>query len=141
MKKTESWWGNPIHKENIPLSISIIQDGDFWVASTNNETETLLGQQISSVAQGKSKEQAIAKLFEFIRIGNSHMEKQAISYERFVPFIKGDWKNKGGRWFTIFGFMFYFRYGKNNKYGWYVPFTKLNISFENKWKTYKNLYS
>lgn len=27
-----------------------------------------------------------------------------------------------------------FRYGEEMKYGWYVPFTKLNIMFVNYWR-------
>jgi hypothetical protein len=132
-----SWWDNPENKTTYPIPVSVVENGGRWTAATNSDTEKILGEQLSGVASGNSKEEAIEKLFSSIRIIHQYTDTCRRDYHRYVPFIKGNWKHIGGKWITIFGFNIYFRYGNNMKGGWYIPFTKLNISFTNYWKLYR----
>jgi len=135
-----SWWEHKKNQEIFPLPISVIQDGDYWIATCNNKTKKYLGDKLYGCSQGKTKEEAINKMFEIIRMTCDYYDECTLNYRRFVPFTKGNWKIKGGKWFTIFGIFMYFRYGKGMKGGWYVPFTKLNISISNywvEWRKYK----
>lgn len=132
-----SWWNHEKNKEFYNFPISVIKEGDFWVATFNDETIKLWGDKLNGCGQGKTKEKAIEKLFLMVRISHDYSEECRCNYQRFVPFRKGDWKHIGGKWFTIFGINVFFRYGKNMKHGWYIPLTKLNISIHNQWKQYK----
>ncbi len=138
MEEELDWWEDPKNKETFDFPISIIKDGDCWVVSGNKQTRNLLGERLQACAQGETKEDAINSMFMMINSMNEYSEECRLSYIRFVPFIKGNWKQKGGKWITIFGMNIYFRYGKKNKHGWFVPFTNLNISVSNGWKNYKN---
>ena len=140
MKKV-FWWEDPKNKETISFPISIIKSDDVWVASCNNETKKLLGDKVNVCSQGETKEDAIKKFFEGIKYLYDYSEECVLNYQRFVPLRKGNWKHNGGKWLVIFGFHFSFRYGKNMKGGMYVLFSKLNISFVNEWKLYKNYKS
>lgn len=134
----ENWWEQTQNKSTLDLPVSIINDNNVWVICSNEKTKELLGDEISSIiVQGKSKEDAIRKYFLLIKSTVSHQQLQVLKYQRWVPFRKGFWNITGGTWFVIFGIVFYFRYGKNMKYGFYVPYTKLNISIRNEWKEYK----
>ncbi len=104
------------------------------------DTKTLLGDQLYTCAQAKTKEEAINKMFMMIKFMHDYSEECMYNYQRFVPFRKGDWKHTAGKWFTIFGIHVYFRYGKGMKGGKYIPFTKLNISIHNEWVTYNKYY-
>jgi hypothetical protein len=133
-----SWWKDPKNKITFPLPISIVYDDNgVWIAATNDETEALLGDKVGSVAQGETQEEAIKDLITHIKIQIEYYYDMSLSYERWVPLRIGPWSSIGGSWFTVFGFNFYFRYGKNMKHGWYIPFTKLNISIRNQWKIYR----
>lgn len=131
--KNISWWDHDQNKTTTPFPISIIQDGDQWTACSNGDTDKLIGEKLNCVASGDSKEDAILQLFMMIRITHEYSEKSRLRSEPWVPFRKGDWKQRGGRWFTIFGINFYFRYGKGMKGGKYIPFTKQNISIHSQW--------
>ncbi len=131
-----SWWEHPENKTFIEIPVSIIQDGKYFCLASNSATEALVGENVVHSTQGKSREEVIAKMFTLMKVHNKWLNEQRISYQRWVPFRKGPWSKIGGHWFAIFGLHFNFRYG-NVKYGWYVPFTKLNISFQNEWKLYK----
>lgn len=137
------WWQQFENMEHFALPISLnntSRDKDeegMWVAATNDETEKILGDFLHGVSQGNTKEEAIANLFETIRIASYFAEDRYRSYQRFVPFRKGNWSHIGGRWFVVFGIHFYFRYGKGMRGGRYIPFTKLNISVSNEWAQYK----
>lgn len=132
-----SWWDYEKNKETFNFPISVIKSGNWWVATCNNETKELLGDRLHVCAQGKTKEEAIKKMFMLIKISHDYSEECRLSYQRFVPFRKGNWKHIGGKWLTIFGIQIYFRCGKGMKGGWYLPFTKLNISISNEWVIYK----
>lgn len=130
------WWNNPANKENYEFPISVIKSDNCWVATCNDDTKKLLGDRLHAVAQGKTKEEAISKLFVLLRLTHNYSEQCRLNYQRFVPFRKGNWGQVGGTWFTVFGLHVYFRRGKGMKGGFYIPFTKLNISFSNEWKLY-----
>jgi len=153
MKNNYNWWEDPKNKEEIDkiswwnheersklvnLPIGLIEDGEYWIASTNDKTEEFLGKQLTGCGQGKTKEEAIKRLFDIIRWTHEYSEECRLNYQRWVPFRKGPWGKIGGNWFAIFGIHIYFRYGKRNKGGWFIPFTKLNISISSDWKIYRN---
>lgn len=135
--KRLSWWDYPGNRTIIEFPVAIINDGKYWVVSTVDD-DKWLGELLHGCAQGESKEDAIKRLFQLIRVNADHTHKAMLSYERWVPFIKGPWGMTGGTWFTVFGLHAYFRYGKGMKGGWYVPFTKLNIWVSNYWLRYRD---
>ena len=135
--KRLSWWDDPKNKETFNLPISVVNSDGHWVATCNDETKKILGEGFNQCAQGKTKEEAINKMFMFIRMGDDYLEECRLNYQRWVPFRKGEWKQIGGKWIIIFGIHIYFRYGKGMKGGTYLPFTKLNICFSNEWTTYR----
>lgn len=133
-----SWWNKAENKQNINFPVSIVEEngGTHFTITFNDETNSLLGKRMSVVAGGKTKEEAIEKFFMLMKMTHEYTEECRLSYQRFVPFRKGDWKHTGGRWFIIFGFQVFFRYGKGMKHGFYIPFTNLNINFSSEWKVY-----
>jgi len=133
----QSWWEHEPNKEYFPFPVSVVKDSGVWVATTNEETYKLIGDRLSACAGGKTKEEAIRKMFSMIKGMHDFVVERELSYRRWVPFIKGPWSSVGGRWFSIFGINFNFRYGKNMQGGWYIPFTKLNISVHSLWATYR----
>ena len=44
-----SWWNWPENKETFPLPISVNNHDGIWVATFNNETEKILGEEIHGV--------------------------------------------------------------------------------------------
>lgn len=131
-----SWWNHPEHKTSIELPVAIVNEGDFWVIAGSSETERLIGR-LANSTQGNSREDAIIHFWTLMRFEYEYLDDCRLNYQRWVPFRKGDWKHMGGTWFTIFGIQVYFRHGKNMQHGWYVPFTKLNISISSEWTVYK----
>lgn len=130
--KKISWWEHEQNKTTFPIPVSVIKSENHYVAGFNSDTEKLLGWGVHS-GVGETEEEAILNIFESMNMITEYYRHTSMRYERFVPFLKGDWGKAGGNWFAIFGLHFNFRYGHDMKYGWYIPFTKLNISFRNKW--------
>lgn len=130
------WWEHPENKETYSFPISAIQDGKYWVVASNSETEKLIGD-IGNSAQSETKDDAIKRYFEIIKWHHEFLKEESMSFKRWVPFRKGQWGKIGGNWFSVFGLHIYFRYGKQNKGGWFVPFTYLNISINNDWRLYR----
>lgn len=152
MKKEENWWTNPEnaekvkelswwdHPENqtfIKIPIAIIKDEDRYIASLSDDKNQYFGEHVHACVSAKSREEAEEKLLEMARFMVEFYRDRELSYQRWVPFRKGPWKSIGCKWFSIFGFHVYFRYGKGMKGGNYVPFTKLNITFSSDWSVYK----
>ena len=129
-----SWWEHPENKTTIELPVSMIWDGKYWSIAGNSETERLFGKGLIQGACGKTKEKAIKEFFTLIKIVFEDYKNSSDKYEKWVPFIKGPWKHIGDQWFQVFGIHVYFRIGKGMQGGWYVPFTKLNISTNNLWR-------
>lgn len=136
--KEISWWNHDENQAFFDLPISLIKEDELWVATTNEKTAVFLGHKLQGCAQGKTKEEAIRRMFALVKMSHEYSDECRLNYQRWVPFRKGDWKHSGGKWFVIFGIHFYFRYGKGMKGGWYIPFSKLNISISSEWTTYKN---
>lgn len=133
-----SWWDKPENQTTIELPVAIVFNGEQYTISTfHPNEEKYLGKELHGSASGETKEIAIDRMFHSIRCTNRMWKTMALKHQRWVPLIIGPWKKIGGKWITIFGFHFNFRYGSKMKHGWYIPFTKLNIMFVNKWKTYK----
>ncbi len=131
------WWNDPKSKETLSIPVSIIESDGEYIISFNDETTKLLGSEINTIASGDTKSEAISNFFMLLRSISHYNADKQFSYERFVPFIHGDWSHIGGTWFIIFGIHFYFRYGEGMIGGWYLPFTKLNISVYSLWRSYK----
>lgn len=136
-KENYSWWEDSQNKEVFELPISVVKNGDWWVAACNEDTKKLLGDRLHGVSQGRTKQEAIEGVFESIRIIHDYSEDCMLNYQRFVPFRKGSWNRRGGEWFAFFGIHVYLRYGSNMQGGFYIPFTKLNVLITNEWTAYK----
>ena len=132
-----SWWNKSENKTTIELPVSIVTDGEYWCVCANEETEKLIGNGITSASQGKTKQEAIKHFFESMKFMHDFIENDRMRFERWVPLIVGPWRHIGGRWFTVFGLHFSFRYGKGMHGGFYLPMTRLNISFHSLWSRYK----
>jgi hypothetical protein len=131
--KQISWWDQPENKTSIELPVSILEKENNFIISGNDETKKLIGKGLCSVASGDTKEEAIRLFFRLMEVSYDFQKESAMKYRKWVPFRKGNWNRIGGTWFVIYGIHVYFRYGKNMKGGWYIPFTKLNISISNEW--------
>ena len=135
--KRLSWWEHPENKTFLQIPISIIEKDGYCVIAANKDTEKMCGDLFIGInASGQSREETLNSFFELIRVSKRWEIDRRLSCERWVPFRRGSWNRIASHWFTIFGINFYFRWGKNMKEGWYIPFTKLNISVTNLWKTY-----
>jgi len=132
-----SWWNHPENRKIVYLPISLVHDDGYWVASCSDETKKFLGE-LHSCAQGKSEEEAINNMFEMLRFSYEYEVECRLRYQRWVPLRVGPWGMSGGRWFSVFGINVSFRHGDNMLGGWYVQFTKLNISIHSDWSAYKN---
>jgi hypothetical protein len=121
-------------RKEINLTIPVIlvqEDEDYCIISTK-ESEAIIGNSI--VGSGKTFEDAANKFWDMARYINEYHKSRSHDLDRWKPFQKGNWKHTGGSWFTVFGINVYFRRGKNMKGGWYIPFTKMNISITNYWR-------
>lgn len=119
---------------NIPVNVINTKNGNTLVTTTK-ESEKLLGNSIYS--QGKTYEEAEKGFWEMLKYVNDYHLTRSNELNKWKWFQKGDWSKTGGSWFTILGINVYFRYGKNMKGGWYIPFTKMNILIHNHWRKHK----
>ena len=89
----------------------------------------------SSIAvQGKSFKEAENHFWALAWDISKYHQKRSDELNCWKWFQKGDWKQPGGSRFIVFGIAVYFRYGKQMKGGWFVPFTNMNISIHSYWK-------
>ena len=139
-KYKREWWLNPENNDTVSIPISsILRNGQYTVC-TNDDSKKYIGEYLHGMGFGETKEKAIDMMFYGMQSVIDYDRRCRMSYIRFVPFVKGGWSSRGGRWFIIFGFQFYFRYGKGMNRGIYIPFTKLNIMFTNHWNVYNKIY-
>lgn len=129
-------------RTTIEIPIGYVQgeyeDGKKYVVAFNTkETNDIIGNKIGLVVQGDSLDDAKIQMLQSIKCHIDWIEKRSHQLDLWKPFQKGNWKHIGGTWFTTFGINVYFRYGENMKGGWYIPFTKLNISVRNHWRIKK----
>jgi hypothetical protein len=120
----------------IPVNYVIDQDGICLFGT--EETDNILGTKIGIVVQESTLQEAKDMYLSILKYHLTYLEERSKKLDNWMLFQKGDWSHIGGKWFTIYGFHFYFRYGKGMKHGWYIPFTKLNISITNCWKVKRN---
>lgn len=132
-----SWWNHPENQTMVEIPVAIIQDGKYWIVSSNDETKKFLGN-LGAVAQGDTKDEALRHFFTILQMDYDHNVEERMKFSRWVPLKIGPWKSIGGKWFSVFGIHVSFRYGDGMKGGWYVPFTKLNISMHSEWAVYRN---
>lgn len=93
-----------------------------------------MGTNMQGFGVGSTVEEAEAAYIDYtIRMGDFH-RKKVDELEKLAIFTRGSWRRRGSYWFTVLGICFNFRYGNNMIGGWYVPFTKLNISIFSYWK-------
>ncbi len=131
MKRQETKGIKEITQLTIP--VEIIQDGEYCVLATNDESEKILGQPI--VVQGNTFEQAEKEFWISVKCINQYHSDRSRELDKWKFFQKGPWNEIGGTWFTLLGININFRHGEGMNGGWYIPFTKLNISVHNYWST------
>jgi hypothetical protein len=132
MSDKNKWIGWGYKPEPIKLTIDaiLIRDVDGFFITSNDEGEKIFG---NAYGQGKTIEEAEKEFWNMVKFINDYNEERSREFDKWGLFQKGDWKHIGGTWFTLLGINVYFRTGKGMKGGWYVPFTKLNISIHNHW--------
>ncbi len=119
---------------NIELPVGYDTDGKYHIMFNINQTDELIGKSLGIVVQEESKEEAIRQFWTSLRCHIHYLEERSKQLDKWKPLQIGPWMRGTGKWFSVFGLRFYFRVGKNMKYGWYVPFTNLNIMFTNHWR-------
>lgn len=122
-----SWWELTENKKFVEVPLSIVEENGQWVVTGNSDTYRFIPEGLCNVGVGGTKEEAVGNFFMVVNVMYNFIFGEYIKYKRWVPFMKGDWKCEGGRWFTVFGVNVFFRYGVGMKGGFYVPFTKLNV--------------
>lgn len=111
-------------------------EGHHMVYDTD-ETKKFLD--IPVVVSAESKTEAIKNYWTIVSVHLSFLNDIYQRHNRWALFYKGSWKERGTHWFSVFGFHFYFRHGKNMRGGAYLPFTKLNVSLTNYWRIPKKI--
>lgn len=115
----------------IPIGIESYDDG--IVLFNVEQTDDIIGK-LGIVVQEDTLDKAKAQALDILKYHIKYLEKRSNELDLWKPFQKGQWSHIGGTWFTVFGIHVYFRYGKGMKGGWYIPFTRLNITINNYWK-------
>jgi hypothetical protein len=123
-------WGYKTEPIKISVNAELVIDGDHFLITTTDESEKIFG---NAYGQGKTIEEAEKEFWKMVKFINDYNEERSRELDKWKLFQKGDWKHIGGTWFTVLGINVYFRRGLGMKGGWYVPFTKLNISMHNHW--------
>lgn len=116
---------------SIPLNGEIGVSGEKYYVNCTKESEEVLGQYV--FGYGDTEEAAVEEFWKSFELIHKYYFNRARKCERWIPLEIGNWKNRGGKWFTTFGIHVYFRYGDNMKGGKYIPLTKLNIMVTNYW--------
>ena len=117
----------------LKVPVTLAREGKYFVLLPTDETAAKFLGTSGFCSQGDSFEQAEEKFWKLYRNLYKFQEKRSNELDKWKPFQKGPWGKIGGKWITIFGLHWSFRYGKGMKGGWYIPFTNLNIWFNNYW--------
>lgn len=112
---------------NLPIKHLIDKNGCHYIMPLKEYTN------MGFCAKGDTFEDAEKSFIKYMEFANNYNIEELNNLNKRVIFLSGDWRRIGGTWFQILGFHFYFRYGKNMRGGWYIPFTKLNIRINNLW--------
>lgn len=123
----------PMHETTLALPVEVIHDEDSVTIVLNKEGEKLLGPNFPVVASGDTYKNAVEQFWKLCRFVMKYHRERSDELNRWKFFQKGNWNHTGGTWFNLMGLHFYFRRGEDMQGGWYLPFTKLNISFTNYW--------
>lgn len=115
----------------IRTTTNITEEKEYWCLTPSKDYD-FFGCGI--VVQGDSYQDAVDQFWNTVASCCEFHKDKSDMYYKTCPLIIGPWSRTGGRWIKSFGVGIYFRYGKGMKGGFYVPFTKLNISFSNAWK-------
>lgn len=116
----------------IEFPVKYIQEEGYHLIVTDDETKKFMD--IPIVIQADTKEEVIEKFWKMMQCHLSYSERIRRRHDRWALFYKGQWGHIGSNWFSVLGFHFYFRHGKNMKGGFYFPFTKLNLTIRNYWR-------
>lgn len=117
----------------IPLLYTETEDGKKIIINIENEFhDKYLGHSAGIVCSGNNLEQAKERVLAMMAANVSFSDEIWDRYQKWALLDWGPW-TRGGKWFRILGITFNFRYGKNMKGGFYIPFSKLNISISNAW--------
>lgn len=126
-------YGIKYEKDFLKIPVLILREKDQSVSIVSySETDRMLPN--SPSGHGKSLEEATLNFWLSHNIQQEYIENMAKKAYKWVPIRIVPWKQIGGQWLSIYGFRFYFRYGKGMRGGRYVPFTLFNITFSNYWK-------
>lgn len=115
----------------IPITLIKINGSDEVLLSFSDKKEYFINESIYGT--GKNVEEAEKMFLEMAQFNAKFYLSEHNKLNKLAIFMKGPWSHIGGRWFTILGINVNFRYGKNMKHGFYIPFTKLNINITNAW--------
>jgi hypothetical protein len=116
--KRISWWNHPENRTTVEIPVAIVKtDNDHYVITPVDDEDNWLGKELHCCASGDTKEEAIKDMFQMIRWLSEFHHERSLDYQRWVPLRIGPWGSIGGRWFSIFGMHFSFRYGRSNKGG------------------------
>ena len=126
---------NTIHYIKIPVEKT--QEENIISLIPSEETYKTFEPYIFFVAKGGTLEEAEKDYFNILNEHIKWLQEEHLKLNCWKPLRLGPWENGMGKWFSVFGMHFYFRIGKGMQGGFYIPFTNLNISFNNNWKTLK----
>lgn len=127
MNKEKNW-----QEKSIKIPVKYRKEGNTHIIRTTKKSEKYFGQYIMGYADNSAD--AEKEFWEYVKSVNNYHFERSKELDKWKPLQLGDWSQMGGRWITVFGFHFNFRYGKGMKGGFYIPFTKFNISFTNYWR-------
>lgn len=120
-------------KHKIGIEVELFEDDGKFVICPVDNCPIFQG----IVSQGHTLEAAEKKFIQLAGYMQEYYIERSNDLDRWKPFNKGNWSRRGGTWFTVFGVGLYFRFGQGMKGGFYVPLTKMNITFTNHWKAIK----
>lgn len=103
------------------------------LSTTTTITTTPAGEKLTGnpiIASGETQTEAIKQFKLLLEVNTAYYKRQDQKLTNRTIII-GDWKRPGGRWFSVFGIGLYFRKGKQNKGGKFIPFTDINLSLIN----------
>lgn len=118
----------------IPATLFYDEECGYYLSV---KEENKLPQCSGMFPQKDTEEEVINSFWEMYSDTVNHFKKRSDELNCWKPFQRGTWKGPATHWVIIFGINIYFRYGKNMKRGWYIPFIKLNILISNHWKQLK----
>ena len=126
-----------MEKESIKISIDVdlIHDGRNYIITTNGKSDKYFGAAI--VSTGKTIEEAERKFWIMASFSNEYHVNRSNELDKWKLFQKSDGFQRGVGWVTILGIKFYIRHGRQNKGGWFIPLTDINITIINHWRENK----